>query len=140
MRKDWWNIGHQYSRNNGAQYMCIVSTVNPREALCGLPIHAILADPRGWAVCPRCVAVGPPSELAGEVLTAVRKERKAQDAKWGEQNHDLTTWLTILTEEVGEFAEAILENRAGKEVRAEVIQIAAVAVAIAEFLDRHMEE
>lgn len=49
-----------------------------------------------------------------------------QDKKWGEQNHRDSTWLAILSEEVGEAAKAILE---GKNLDEEVVQIAAVAVA-----------
>lgn len=43
-----------------------------------------------------------------EVLT----ERDRQEAKWGDQSgNELTTWVTILTEEVGELAEAVLKLR-----------------------------
>lgn len=36
-------------------------------------------------------------------------ERRRQDAKWGEQNHNDYYWLGILTEEVGEAAKALIE-------------------------------
>lgn len=62
--------------------------------------------------------------------------------KWG-TNRDLAleVWLTILVEEVGELARAILEQKptAMEEMRSETIQIAAVAVAFLETLDREME-
>ena len=43
-------------------------------------------------------------------MKSVIAERARQDAKWGEQNHHPLAWLGILTEEVGELAEAILES------------------------------
>jgi NTP pyrophosphatase (non-canonical NTP hydrolase) len=74
---------------------------------------------------------------------AVHRERRAQDAKWGPQDHDATVWLAILAEEVGEAAQEVLTQRVGKEagnghgdLREEVVQIAAVAVAWIEALDR----
>lgn len=80
--------------------------------------------------------------LHGEdsVLDRVRQERERQDAKWGEQNHDPFLWLTILTEEVGEAAQAALKARfSGQSIdayRDELIQVAAVAVAAMESLER----
>lgn len=87
------------------------------------------------------------------VLDEVFKERIEQEAKWGEQNHCPYVWLTILGEEVGEANKAVLEStlfaqgrkiRISKEklienkgcYREELIQIAAVAVAMVECLDR----
>ena len=74
------------------------------------------------------------------VLKEVSKERWKQDLKWGEQNHDGPLYLTILSEEVGEVGKAILDFRFGKkdleEIRAELIQVAAVAVAMIEAFDR----
>lgn len=73
-------------------------------------------------------------------LHDVNRERERQDAKWGEQKHDLCTWVTILTEEVGELAQAVLHDTFGgphaEEVRMEAIHVAAVAVQISEYLDR----
>jgi hypothetical protein len=93
------------------------------------------------------------------VLAEVSEERDAQDAKWGEQNHpDGTnlknddwrdharrqcqtaaaegrlTWAHILQEE---FVEALAEEDPEK-LRAELIQVAAVAVAWAEAIDRRL--
>jgi len=91
-------------------------------------------------------------------LSEVRDERARQDAKWGEQNHpngtglyqqeaaaerarlvcDLNfrngkgTWADILREE---FAEALAEKDPYR-LRAELIQVAAVAVAWVEAIDR----
>ena len=46
-----------------------------------------------------------------EVLLMVLSERIRQDEKWGCQHHTRGDWLAILVEEVGEVAQAILENR-----------------------------
>lgn len=74
------------------------------------------------------------------VLNAVAAERARQDARWGEQNHDAYTYLAILTEEVGEAAQAALHDQFGGKaagtLEAEVIQIAAVAVAWVECIRR----
>lgn len=75
-----------------------------------------------------------------QAATDVLAERQRQDAKWGEQNHDPFTYLTILTEEVGEFSQAALHARFGGPaaagLREEAVQMAAVALAIVECLDR----
>jgi NTP pyrophosphatase (non-canonical NTP hydrolase) len=69
-----------------------------------------------------------------EILEEVAAERARQDAIWGDGNllyRDAMSALTVLMEEVGEMAKAVLEDRPD-ELRAEAIQAAAVAVAIAE--------
>lgn len=75
------------------------------------------------------------------VLEQVARERERQDAKWGEQNHEPSIYLMILGEEVGEANKAALEARFGngslKDYREELIQIAAVAVAMVESYDRN---
>jgi hypothetical protein len=94
------------------------------------------------------------------VLMEIADERDRQDAKWGQQNHpdgtgrpgdadmatldrakckangpdgpDVDNWRDILQEEVSEaFAETDPEK-----LRAELLQVAAVAVAWAEAIDR----
>jgi len=79
-------------------------------------------------------------EAAIGPLMAIAGERLRQDAKWGEQNHDPFTYLTVLLEEVGEFAQAALHLRFGGpaqgEFRKEAIHMAAVALAIVECIDR----
>ena len=72
------------------------------------------------------------------VLKEVLNERLNQEAKWGEQNHDNPLYVTILTEEVGEVAKAILEKDI-QNLREELIQVAAVAVAMVECLDRNQK-
>ena len=97
-------------------------------------------------------------EFIRSVLNEVRAERHAQHARWGEQNHpdgtggvgseDVArlrktacdeafdngqgTWRHILAEEV---AEAFAESQPGK-LRAELIQVAAIAVQWIEAIDR----
>ena len=72
------------------------------------------------------------------VLNQVDNERLKQDAMWGKQRHDRGTWLAILMEEVGEVAQAMQVNQSwGKksdagDLYSELVQVAAVAVAIAE--------
>ena len=70
------------------------------------------------------------------ILEQVREERTFQDTKWGEQNHDAGGWGLILGEEFGEACKAALE-RDGSGYRAELVQVAAVAVAAIEAYDRH---
>jgi NTP pyrophosphatase (non-canonical NTP hydrolase) len=77
-----------------------------------------------------------------KLLNEVARERERQDAKWGEQNHDPMDWYSILGEEFGEmydfkkknFKKATPEQLA--HYREELIQVAAVAVAMVECLDR----
>jgi NTP pyrophosphatase (non-canonical NTP hydrolase) len=75
-----------------------------------------------------------------KALESVLHERARQDRRWGEQNHDPFTYLTVLTEEVGELAQAALHTRFGgpmaSGLREEAVQVAAVALAIVECLDR----
>lgn len=77
---------------------------------------------------------------AARVLDQVGKERRRQNEKWGEQNHDPTLYLTILGEQFGEACRAALELRVGKwpesRLRKELLEVAAVAVAAVECLDR----
>ncbi len=70
-----------------------------------------------------------------DIMGEIRRERIKQDSKWGVQNHSQLTWNAILGEEFGEVSKAILE----KDVinyREELIQVAAVAIAAIECLDR----
>jgi hypothetical protein len=68
------------------------------------------------------------SRVQDRAIVAVLAERLRQDRKWGSQRR-LTKekWLTILVEEVGEVANAILDGT-GDELREEIVQVAAVAV------------
>lgn len=75
------------------------------------------------------------------------EERRAQDRRWGVQDYSPEWWLAILTEEVGELAQAVLEThfhngpayahlRGLPRIREEAVQCAAVAMAMIEALDR----
>jgi hypothetical protein len=112
-------------------------------------VFASLASDEVWAE-------SQPVSQTSSVLAEVRIERAAQDLKWGEQNHpffgdeqwhllvvDLEaaarqelerspTYAAILLEEV---CEAMREPNADR-LREELIQVAAVAVAAVEALDR----
>lgn len=46
-----------------------------------------------------------------QIIQAIQAEVLRQRQKWGEQRHHPHTWLAILTEEVGEAAEASLRER-----------------------------
>lgn len=86
------------------------------------------------------------AETQVKALRRVEAERSRQDLKWGTKFADRTLdrWHTILSEEVGEVAEAIMEvdhasgvNRrleALQHLADEVTQVAAVAVSILEWL------
>lgn len=74
-------------------------------------------------------------------------ERDRQDNKWGRLQagcfdaRHLFEWLAILTEEVGELSEEMLDStRNGvytSNLRTEAVQVAAVALAIVEQIDRN---
>jgi len=72
------------------------------------------------------------------VADDILDERTRQNIKWGKQNHPYTVWLAILMEEVGEVAQAMQEGSAhhkksdANDLYNELIQVAAVATAIAE--------
>jgi hypothetical protein len=74
-------------------------------------------------------------ERTDNVLAEVQEERRNQDAKWGEQNHTPDHWCVIEMEELGKVARATYEGDAVK-ARAEWVQVAAVAVAAIESMDR----
>ena len=77
-----------------------------------------------------------------ESLRAVLKERQRQDDKWGEQNHNPYIYISILLEELGELAQAVLQTQFGgnkggfDNIRTEAIHTCAVALALLECLDR----
>jgi len=75
-----------------------------------------------------------------EELVSVTKEHERQLKKWGFQDRSLFEWLTYLTEEVGELAEAISEHeyRGGKadEISKEAIQVAALATRISAIINQ----
>ncbi len=69
-----------------------------------------------------------------DIWSRILLERARQDEKWGkarERNQTKRQWLTILMEEVGEVAEAILEGD-DANYPVELVQVAAVCVAALE--------
>lgn len=89
-------------------------------------------------------------------LAAVEGERNRQTAKWGTQRHSFPVWITVLTEEVGELSQAVLNARQEAfetsddyegpqslsrllQQRMEAVQCAAVAVSIVEHYDELIE-
>lgn len=87
------------------------------------------------------------NDLQSRVIQHIIDERDFQDNKWGtNRTHTPAEWLMILGEEVGEANKAALEARFGldiehddriRDLRTELVQVAAVAVAIIEYIDRH---
>jgi NTP pyrophosphatase (non-canonical NTP hydrolase) len=80
------------------------------------------------------------SAVQSEAGARVIIERRSQNRKWGEQNHDMPTWLAILHEETGELSQAVLHAKFGgpaaRDLFKEAVQVAAVALQIVEFLIR----
>ena len=72
------------------------------------------------------------------LYNSLMKENKHQLKKWGVQTRSLFEWQCFLTEEVGELSEAIAEEyyRKGtkKEIYNEAIQVATLALKIAEMV------
>jgi hypothetical protein len=79
-------------------------------------------------------------ETQVKAMHDVLAERARQDRKWGEQNNDPFVYLTVLSEEVGELAQAALHTRFGGDkadgLYTEAVHTAAVALAIVECLLR----
>ena len=88
--------------------------------------------------------------INAELLTQIEDERRRQLDKFGVQNHVPAMWTVILGEEYGEACKEALEARFAKtevlaaerlvNFRAEMIQVAAVAIAMIESLDRNEME
>ena len=81
------------------------------------------------------------------ILDLIRKERERQRKKFGDAAHDTydtTRWLAVLMEEVGEAAQVSNDEALGKlspegaekDLKAELVQVAAVAVAWLEAIER----
>jgi hypothetical protein len=73
--------------------------------------------------------------IPGNPYHNIISERVYQDSKWGVQDHSPEKWLAILGEEFGECCKASLEGDCD-QYRAELISIAAVAIAAVESYDR----
>lgn len=75
-----------------------------------------------------------------QIYRDVDAERHRQDEKFGVQYHEWPVWSAVLSEECGEVAEACLKAHWGgpadiAHLREELIQVAAVAVQMAEKID-----
>ncbi len=74
-----------------------------------------------------------------KLIDGVKEENKRQLDKWGIQTHSMFEWLTYTTEELGELAKAIAEyeyrDGTWMEIRKEAIQVATLALKIAEMMD-----
>jgi hypothetical protein len=76
------------------------------------------------------------------ILEEVLQERDSQDRVWGTQHHTALEWIPILGEEFGEVCKAAGESHHGygesewSDYRLDLVQVAAVAVAMIESYDR----
>lgn len=77
------------------------------------------------------------SARLNQVLIDVVWERVQQVERWGDQHHDDGFWLAVETEELGEVARAMLKQKPTENgnLREELIQVAAVAIAWVEDID-----
>ena len=74
------------------------------------------------------------------VVSDIQWERIRQDKKWGpDRVLHYSEWSDILSEEVGEWCQARLGRASWGDIYDEIIQVAAVAVAIAEQMQREPE-
>lgn len=82
-----------------------------------------------------------PDHRVSKAAHDVFEEMNSQDRKWGaNRDHHPSLWQLILGEEVGEVCQAMLHDEFGGDhagtVRAELVQVAAVAMQMIEFYDR----
>jgi len=79
-----------------------------------------------------------------EEFPFVAEEHDRQVEKWGYQNHSLFEWMTYLTEEVGESAQAIseYEYREGtaEDAIKELVQVAALATRMMAIMRQNRKE
>ncbi len=71
-----------------------------------------------------------------EIFELIENKRLNQDIKWGEQNHSVDRWCSILGEEYGEVCKANLENDDEGYIE-ELVQVAATTVAMIESFYRN---
>jgi NTP pyrophosphatase (non-canonical NTP hydrolase) len=74
------------------------------------------------------------------ILKKIVDEKCNQLSKWGIQTHSAFEWLTYTAEELGELAKAIAEfeyrGGAKKEIIKEAVQVATLALTIAEIYEK----
>lgn len=80
-----------------------------------------------------------------KIINMVLEERKRQDEKWGEQNHNAYAWASIIGEEYGETCQAINEfgfnptPETEQEIYTEAIQTMASCMAMLECIERNRQ-
>ena len=80
-------------------------------------------------------------DIQRKILNEITDERIRQDAKWGPQYHNDSIWGMILMEEVGEVAQSVVDSMLDEKqhlanIKKELIQVAAVAVAWLECIEK----
>jgi hypothetical protein len=119
----------------------LASTKGYKKSVSPSDVPALIAVPAALAEQIRVIS------FPMNVLDEVREQRKEQDRLWGRPERTDSEWVSALTEEIGEVATAA--NRVGKDapanpnfefLRAELIQVAAVAVAWIEDIDSRNTE
>lgn len=73
--------------------------------------------------------------ISNKIINLIQIERERQDNRWGtpqERRLPIGYWLAILIEEVGEVAKEIVEAGPRELLKRELVQVAAVAIAILE--------
>lgn len=78
-----------------------------------------------------------------KIIKKVLEERKRQDQKWGEQNHNAPVWGMIIGEEYGEMCKAINEfgfnptPETEQDIYTETVQTMASCMAMLECIERN---
>ncbi len=80
------------------------------------------------------------SDALNRVLADVVIERGRQDYRWEDQDLVIFSWVAELTEQVDEAVESTYPDGDVASLREELVQVAAVAVAWIECLDRQAEQ
>ena len=81
-------------------------------------------------------------KVTPKIIGDVMGERKRQDEKWGEQNHNAFVWACIIGEEYGEMCKAINEfsfnptPKTEQDIYNETIQTMASCMAMLECIER----
>ncbi len=131
-------IKNEISEEEEPEFMCLCcgddwEHTNDKECV----VYRILNDPDAAEQPAQpldIVTVTRWTQELTDIGHAVATERRRQLGKWGVQDHELTYWLGILMEEVGELARTIIEENDSEYIEKEAVQVAAVASAIAQKL------
>lgn len=65
-----------------------------------------------------------------EIIVAIQRERNYQDQKWGDNPHDLWTWITIMERQLDDAGRTCFMDDA--ETLRKILQTVAVGVACLE--------